>query len=150
MLVFVPLSLHDLRAWAGSGELSPSEAFAVTATMRAGFGFGAEDDEEAEHTALHIAGLAGLLRVGGRLVAVAEAAARPVPDGEFGEVSVPALRWTAVTALFAEDAPREAARLHQRLAGSTLGTAWADPEIEAFVSEHELLWHGPGEWAALN
>ena len=149
MLVFVPVSVDELRAWAGAGVLTPIAAFAVTAAMRAGFGFAADDDEEAEHTALHIAGLAGLLRGERRLVAVVSAAARPVPDGEFGEVTVQALPWAAVTALFAEDAPQSAARLHHRLAGSTLATAWDDAEVEAFLSEHELLWHGPGEWAAL-
>lgn len=149
MLVFVPLAADELTAWATSGVLSPGRAFAVTEAMRAAFGFATPDDEDAEHTALHIAGLASLLRTGTRLVAVAEAPARPVADSEFGEVAVDSLTFAAVTALFAEDAHEQAAVLHQRLQGVALQAAWDDEAVADFLSDHELLWHGPGEWDTL-
>ena len=63
MLVFVPLSRTELSVWAESGRLRPRYAHAVTPSLRAAFGFGPADDEDAEHTVLHIAGLAALLHV---------------------------------------------------------------------------------------
>lgn len=149
MLVFVPLSSAELSAWAASGNATPSAGFAVTASMREAFGFATADDEDAEHTALHIAGLASLLVADRRLVAVVETPAQPVAGADFGDVTVAALAWSAVTALFAENAPPAARALHRMLAGATLESAWNDPRVEEFLTDNELLWHGPGEWDAL-
>lgn len=149
MLVFVPLTTAELAAWAESGAAAPRQAFAVTSSLRQAFGFTADDEEDAEHTALHIAGLAGLLQGGQRLVAVVEASARAVPGSEFGEVTVGELPWSAVTALFSDDAPDVSAALRVRLIGRSLATAWDEQEVAEFLAEHELLWHGPGEWSTL-
>lgn len=149
MLVFVPVSREQLTAWATSGTLTPGVAYAVTPGLRASFGFAVADDEEAEHTALHVAGLAALLTSGVRLVAVAEAMARPRADAEFGEVSLGATPFSAITAVFADDASVETSALHRRLDGDSLASAWDDDAVAAFLSEHELLWHGPGEWRTL-
>lgn len=149
MLVFVPLGADELAAWATSGTLAGRPAFAVTVAMRAAFGFSTPDDEEAEHTALHIAGLASLLATGSRLVAVVEAPARPVVGAELGDVEVDPLAFTALTALFAEDAPAEVGALRRRLADASLELAWDDAEVAEFLTVHELMWHGPGEWATL-
>lgn len=149
MLVFVPLTASQLTRWAEGGSLEPGLAFAVTSSLRRAFGFTAADDEDGEHTALHIAGLAGLLYLRTRLVAVVEASGELVAGSEFGEVRVGPLPWSAVTALFGDDAPDAAAVLRERLTGRSLVTAWDEDAVADFLAEHELLWHGPGEWSAL-
>lgn len=149
MLVFVPLSAAELADWADSGARAAGIGHAVTPALRDAFGFAATDDEDAEHTALHVAGLAGLLAHGVRLVAVAEASGRPVPDSDFGEVLLGELPWAAVTALFSDDAPEQAAGLAGAVGAADLTGAWDDTRVADFLAEHELLWHGPGEWAAL-
>lgn len=149
MLVFVPLAAAELQGWAGNGQFAPSEAFAVTPSLQRAFGFSAADDEDAEHTALHVAGLAALLRTGRRLVAVAESPARAVTGSEFGEVEVAALPWTSVNALFADDPAGAAAATGIDSAGSALADAWDDPGVADLLASHELLWHGPSEWAVL-
>ena len=150
MLVFVPLTATELAGWARLGSHQPGSAYGVTASLRRAFGFGPADDEDAEHTALHIAGLHGLLQGGSRLVAVAEASGRPVEGSEFGAVTVGELPWASVTALFSDDVPDAAAALRERLAGTELASAWDNDEVSDFLAEHELLWHGPGEWSSLS
>lgn len=149
MLVFVPVTPVELESWAETGRLRPGSAYAVTSSLSAAFGFAAADAEDAEHTVLHIAGLAALLRAGRRLVAVAEAPATPVPGAEFGDVRVGELGYSAVTALFSDASPTDAADLRDLLAGRDLAAAWDDPGVAGFLSEHQLLWHGPTEWRAL-
>lgn len=149
MLVFVPLTGDELAGWAQTGDRRAALGYAVTPSMSASFGFGPADAEDAEHTALHVAGLAGLLQTGRRLVAVAEAPARPVAGSEFGLVRLGSLRWSSATALFADDDPGIADALRAHLGPAALETAWDDPQVADFLGENELLWHGPCEWPAL-
>ena len=107
------------------------------------------DEEDAERTALHVAALAGLLSSGVRLVAVAEASATDERGAR--QVSVDELRFSRVTALFADD-PRNADRVATTLldlSGSELPDAWDAPEHERLLAETDLLWHGPEEWSNL-
>ncbi len=149
MLLFVPLTTDELVAWAESGRHSPTAAHAVTPPLTAAFGFTPADVEDAEHTVLHIAGLAALLRGGRRLVAVAEASATPQPAADFGDVSLGVLGFEAVTALFADQSPASAEALVALVAGRMFDAAWEDPAVADFLAENELLWHGPTEWRAL-
>ncbi|MFT4296736.1 MAG: hypothetical protein QM582_15140 [Micropruina sp.] len=149
MLIFVPLTAAELTDWAQTGSHRPSDAHAVTASLRAAFGFTPADDEDAEHTVLHIAGLVALLRGGRRLVAVAGASATPAAGSEFGQVHAGVLPWSAVTALFDDDEPDAASALLAGLGPVGLETAWDDPRVADFLAEQELSWHGPGEWTAL-
>ncbi len=146
MLVFVPLTTAELQAWAESGRHRPAAAHAVTEAFVAAFGFTPADGEDAEHTVLHIAGLAALLRDGRRLVAVAEAAATPVGGAEFGDVRVGELGFPAVTALFADSAPEATGELSALVGNRAIEAAWDDPEVADFLSDNELSWHGPTEW----
>lgn len=149
MLIFVPLDSPALREWAQRGRHRPAVGYAVTTAMRDAFGFTTADDEEAEHTALHIAGLSSLLSSQRRLVAVADTPANPIPAADFGDVTVGAVSWSAVSALFGESAPLAADVLHRRLTGLDLPTAWDAEGVADFLGEYELLWHGPGEWTSL-
>lgn len=149
MLVFVPLAPSDLTAWAETGTYAPKAAFAVTATMRETFGFTSADDEDAEHTSLHIAGLTALLASGARLVAVVETPAKPVAGAEFGDVRVGALAWSSVTCVFGENSPQAASALQRTLTDVTFDAAWERSEVADFLADNELLWHGPGEWETI-
>ena len=149
MLVFVPVTPVELESWAQTGRLRPGSAYAVTSSLSAAFGFAPADAEDAEHTVLHIAGLASLLRGGRRLVAVVEASGRPVAGAEFGEVSVGVLGFDAVTALFADESPTSAEALAALVGGRTLDVAWDDAAVAEFLADNELLWHGPTEWHSL-
>lgn len=149
MLVFVPVTPEALARWRAEGDHAPATAHAVTDGLRAAFGFTAADEEEAEHTALHVAGLAGLLRDAVRLVAVAEVAARPVPGDEWGRVQVPVVPWAALSAVFTESEPAAAAALAERSPGLDLAAAWDDPQVAEFLAAHQLLWHAPSEAALI-
>jgi hypothetical protein len=148
MLVFVPLARETLRTWAGQGRLPGAvTGHAVTPRMAAAFGFGSTLDEDAEHTALHIAGLAGLLANGERLVAVVEAPAQALEGdlAEFGAVSLREPGWPAVTALFVDDPEQPM----PAVAASSLAAAWDVDDVVEGLSDRELLWHAPTEWGTL-
>lgn len=145
MLVFIPLDVETLHRWAEGGSHQPAQAFAVTGALRTAFGFGPNDEEDAEHTVLHVAGVAALLTADRRLVAVAEVEATEQPDGHFGQVSTGDVQWRQITALFSDDAEA----VDDSLAGLDLEAAWEVATIADGPTERPLLWHGPGEWQAL-
>jgi hypothetical protein len=148
-LVFVPVTGEELRAWATSGSL-PGPAAAHAATPGLLEAFAPSDDEDAERVALLVASVAALGRAGRRLVAVAEAPARPRPggDADFGEVLVDAADWASVTSLFADERGLDVAAA-AAAAGGPLAEAWERSEVQAVVADADLLWYGPGEWAQL-
>jgi hypothetical protein len=152
-LVFLPLSPAELAAWAGGGHPGPEAGFAMTPGMAAAFGFDDPAGEDASHTALCIASLAGLLRHGVRLVAVAELPwqARDEPElAEFGAVRVAGAGFTAVTALFGEGSdPAAVAALAAALDGVPLAEAWERDDVGTLLSDGALLWYGPAEWPQL-
>jgi hypothetical protein len=144
MLVCVPLTAGELRRWANGEALSRRLGAAVTPTMMEAFGFAAVDDEEAEHTALNVAGLASLIAYGSRLVAVVEQDAEDLAD-EFGGVSVEAIPFSALTSLFTDPAGVVA----PELSADGLAACWEDDAVQEFLSENELLWFGPSEWESI-
>jgi len=149
VLVFWPVSGADLRALAG-GQVLTGTAWSATPAFRDTFGLGVGDDEDAERTALYLAGLVALRDHGRRLVAVAELPARDSGDA-LGAVSVDRIAFGDVTALFA-DAPSVAALVDAAGAATTglaLEDAWDQPAHEALLADADLLWYGPQEWAAL-
>lgn len=147
-LVFLPVAAAELVSWAESGTLpGPRVGYAVTPAMTEAFGV--NDPEDAEYTALSIAGIAGLLAHGCRIVAVAESPATPTDD-EFGAVGVADVGWTSVSSLFGEDVdPAPAAAAAQAIGGLTLAEAWDAPAVAALLADTDLLWYGPAEWVLL-
>jgi len=149
-VVLVPLSvdqLSDLRKAPLSG---PVNGFAVTAALRDTFGLSPDDDEEADRTALLLAGLRSLMSYGKRLAVVVEATA--TDDGDpLGEVTVPGVSWKGVSAIFADspDAAAAASAAARAVAGLDLDAAWDTDESHALMTEHDLLWYGPEEVDAL-
>ena len=155
-LVFLPLTPDELAAWAGGGRRpGPAPGYTVTPAMAAAFGFDDPAGEDASHTALCVASLAGLLRHGVRLVAVAELPWRAAEDdlpesAEFGAVSVGEADFAAVTALFGEGSDAAAVTaLATALDGVPLEQAWERDEVQALLADGALAWYGPAEWQQL-
>lgn len=150
MLVFVPLAADHLRGWAEGAPLGVRRAYAATPAFLAAFGLSSADDEDAERTLLHVAGLDALLRWGHRLVAVADAEPRDLAD-EFGAVEVTGVGFAAASALFADapDAAGDLERARSALGDVGLDAAWDDPAHMALMEDTDLLWFGPQEWARL-
>lgn len=148
MLVFVPLSAADLRAWAGGARAA--RGYATTPSFLIAFGLAPSDDEDAERTLLHVAALDALLTHGARLVAVMDAPARDL-GGDLGAVAVGPTPFGRVTALFADhpDAAGAVAGAASALAGTDLDAAWEHPAHEALMEATDLLWFGPEEWSRL-
>lgn len=148
-LLFIPLTPAELALWAGAGRLDwPRPGFSATPGLRAAFETG--DEEEAEHIALLVASVAGLVRYGLRLVAVVEASGEPTGDPDFGELRVPEAPYSAVQALFAEEAdPATVQQAAAAAKGLELAAAWDDPAVIGLLENADLLWHGPAEWSAL-
>ena len=54
-----------------------------------------------------------------------------------------------ILALFADDASGAATAAALDRPHASLSDAWDDPAIADLLASHELLWHGPSEWAGL-
>ncbi len=147
-LVFLPLSGGQLHSWAAGGTLPGSHTgYAVTPAMTEAFGL--TDPEDAEYTALSVASVAGLIAHGERVVAVLASGFRPTAD-EFGAVEVSDPAYAAVTSIFGEDTnPAQAAAVAVTVQGLTLDEAWESEAVQALLTERDLLWYGPAEWASV-
>ncbi|MBI4899092.1 MAG: hypothetical protein HY829_01295 [Actinobacteria bacterium] len=149
-VVLVPVSRDQVRELRQAPLPGPLPGFAVTPALLDTFGLAAGEDEEADRTALLLAGLSALLSYGRRLALVVETA--PTDTGDpFGEVTLAGLAWPEVSAIFA-DAP-EAEPLVRATAegvvGLDLDAAWDTEEVQALLGEHDLLWYGPEEAEAV-
>lgn len=145
-VVLVPVSREQLADLRGAPLAGPLSGFTVTPALRDTFGLAVEDDEEADRTALLLAGLTSLMSYGTRLVLVVEASV-VVDDDPLGEVTVPGIAWNAVSAFFADapDARPAAAAAVSAVAGLDLDAAWDTDAAHTLMAEHDLLWYGPEE-----
>ncbi|MBK8463070.1 MAG: hypothetical protein IPL36_08570 [Nigerium sp.] len=150
MLVFVPLSAAELAGWAATG-VHDVAGHAATPSFLEAFGLPASDTEDADLTLLEVAGVAGLLAHGVRLVAVCVADAIGTEPAEFGAVSAAGVRWSRVESLFTDDGHGAAlaASAREAVRGADLDEAWDSDAIGAMLRTTELLWHGPTEWETL-
>jgi hypothetical protein len=150
MVAFVPLSRDTLSALTTAPIPGPVAAFGVTPGLCDTFTLPATADEEAERTALLVAGLSSLISYGSRLVLVVDAA--PTDDeGGLGECTLPALAWRDVSAIFAEppEAVSAVAAAAAAVQGLDLDAAWDAEAVQTLMGEHDLLWYGPEEVDAL-
>ncbi len=146
MVAFVPVSVDTLTALTTTPLSGPVAAFAVTPGLCDTFSLPPTADEEAERTALLLAGLSSLISYGSRLVLVVETTPTD-DDGGLGESTLPGLSWRDVSAIFAEP-PEAAAAVATAVAavqGLDLDAAWDADAVQALMSEHDLLWYGPEE-----
>ena len=151
MLVFVPLAPAALAEWAGSGSRDVS-GFAATPAFLDSFGLSAPDTEDTDLTLLEVAGIAGLLAHGVRLVAVCETDAAGAQPAEFGAVVAEGVRWKLVDSLFTDDeeGARRAAAARDEIGVCTLDEAWESDAVSDLLRGTELLWHHSSEWAGLS
>lgn len=151
MLTFVPLSPAGLAEWASAGRRDVV-GFAATRAFLETFELGTAESEDADLTLLELAGLAGLVDHGVRLVAVCATDARGVEPAEFGAVHAEGVRWSAVESLFADDqaGAAVASSVRDKLGDTTLEEAWEDDDVDLLLRTTELLWHGAGEWERLS
>lgn len=150
MFVFVPLDRSGLDAWASEG-VRAVDGFAATPGFLAAFDVSSADSEDADRTLLEVAGLAGLLRHGERLVAVCECRAHAVDPPEFGAVHAGAVPFEQVEALFVDDehGREAAASLRGQIGAAGLDEAWDAEATHQLLRTTELLWHDVTEWRRL-
>ena len=150
MLVFVPLSAAELAEWATRGVRDVT-GYAATPSFLEAFELPASDIEDADLTLLEVAGVAGLLAHGVRIVAVCATDAVGTEPAEFGAVTAAGVRWQRVESLFADDrhGAALAASAREALDAADLDTAWDADAISEMLRNTELLWHGPTEWDTL-
>ena len=151
MLVFVPLAPADLADWASTGVRDVT-GFAATPLFLEAFGLGGPEGEDTDLTLLEVAGVAGMLAHGVRLVAVCGTDAAGAEPAEFGAVVAERVAWSAVESLFADDEAGTAKATAARAAvGDTdLDAAWEADEVSDLLRTTELLWHGSSEWERLS
>lgn len=151
MLVFVPLAPADLADWASTGVRDVT-GFAATPAFLESFGLSSHDNEDTDRTLLEVAGVAGLLAHGVRLVAVCETDAAGAEPADFGAVVAGRVRWRSVESLFADDEAGAAAAAEtvSALDGASLDEAWDADEVTDLLRTTELLWHGSSEWEVLS
>lgn len=151
MLVFVPLAPVDLAEWATTGTRDVA-GFAATPAFMDSFDLTSPDSEDADLTLLEVAGIAGLLTHGVRLVGVCEADAVESSPAEFGAVEARRVRWKKVESLFADDEAGAAAATEAAgaVGESALDEAWESDAVTDLLRTTELLWHGSSEWERLS
>jgi hypothetical protein len=122
----------------------------VTTGLCETFSLTPADDEEAERTALLLAGLSSLMTTGRRLVLVVESRATD-EGGGLGECSLASVAWRDVSAIFADapDAAQAVRDAASATAGLDLDAAWDVTAVQALLSEHDPLWFGPEEIGVL-
>ena len=151
MLVFAPLAPADLADWATTGARDLS-GFAATRSFLDAFGLPSHDSEDADLTLLELAGIAGLLAHGVRLVAVCDTEATGVEPADFGAVTAASVPFAHVESLFVDDeaGARKAASARAALGAVSLDRAWDADATNDLLRSTELLWHSSTEWERLS
>jgi hypothetical protein len=149
-MIFVPMVPGDVVALRSGAGANHYQGCAATPSLVASM----ETDtviEEVEYAALSNAGVLALVLKprSPRLVVAAEVPEEQITDlrQPHGEIEVHELTWAQVRALFADEpAASEAIALaSQVVAGQSLATALAAPEVTAVLDEYDLLWYAPQE-----
>lgn len=148
MVAFVPVSRDALSALTTAPISGPVAAFGVTPGLCDTFSLPPTADEEADRTALLIAGVSSLISYGSRLVLVVEATPTD-EEGGLGECTVDGVAWRDVSAIFAEPSEAQPAAAVAAVQGLDLDAAWDAEPVQALMREHDLLWYGPEEVGAL-
>ena len=149
-MIFVPMTRDEARALRAGTATGRYTGCAATPGLAASLEANTVL-EEVEYAALSNAGVLALVLKSHvpRLVVAAEVPEEHVRDlsQPNGEVEVSGLVWAQVRALFAdESASLQAVSLaSEAVAGESLATALAAPEVAAVLDNHDLLWFAPEE-----
>ena len=149
-MIFVPITRDE--AWALRAGTATGRYPGCAATP--GLAASLEADtvlEEVEYAALSNASVLALVLKSHvpRLVVAAEVLEEQVRDlsQRHGEVDVGGLVWAQVRALFADepDSVQAMSLASEAVAGETLATALAAPQVAAVLDDYDLLWFAPEE-----
>ena len=156
--VFVPvgraqaLALHDDP----TSSLADVAGHAATPALMAAYGYDASSLEDAEFAALGYAGVRAVtveaqdpLRL--VLAAQVEPARLSVGSDELGTVGVAVLRWSDVSAVFADEpgAEDDVAAARAAATGQQPADALDQPAVRRLLDERDLLWYAPQELTQL-
>lgn len=134
---------------AGRPPVVDRVAYTVTPELLAELEYGEEEEEAAEHAAMILASVAGLSAHGERVVVVAEvdqAQVKPGVDAANGQVVVAQCPPSAMISWFAEEPGVDAADAAAIAKGMTIDQAWAQPQVQELLENHDLLWNDKVEY----
>ena len=129
-------------------ESGPVQAFTANRALFDALGYSEDMDEEADHAALVLASVWGLIQFGERFVLTAEVGPdqlAPGAEAANGGVAVTGLRPGQVVAFFT-DPDEDAAAAARAAGGLSIDEAWELPEIEELLVR-DLQWHDIDEWS---
>lgn len=126
-------------------------AYTVTPQLLAELEYGEDEMEDAEHAAMVLASVAGLCAHGERVVVVAEVdegQVKPGVDPANGQVVVHQCPPSAMTAWFADEPGVDVSDAAAVARGLSIDEAWGQPEVQALLENHDLLWNDKVEYEA--
>lgn len=145
-LVFIPVATSELEMLTGTVPVEQRRAYTVTQDLLDELGYTSDMSEDAEYAAMVLASVAGLIEFGERVVIVADvdpSLVEPGEDSANGECMLTRCPSEAMTAWFA-DAP--GVEMPTVPAGASIDDAWELPEVQALLTEHDLLWNDVVEY----
>ncbi|MFD0866230.1 DUF6912 family protein [Tessaracoccus lubricantis] len=148
-LVFIPIASDELDMLVGGVAVDGRAAYTVTPELMAELEYDEDETEDAEHAAMVLASVAGLAAHGERVVVVAEvdpSLVRPGEDPANGQVQLTQCPPSAMIAWFAEEPGVDVADAAAIAKGMTIDQAWAQPQVQELLENHDLLWNDKVEY----
>lgn len=145
-LVCIPVAADELDMLTGAIPVQDRRAYTVTRDLLDELEYTPDMVEDAEYAALVLASIAGLIEFGERVVIVAEvdpALVEPGEDSANGECLLTRCPHGSMTAWFVDAPGVEVPKLSP---GSSIDEAWDHPEVQALLSDHDLLWNDVAEY----
>lgn len=149
--MFVPIAPADVPRAASTILAGPVPAYSATRELADAFGYTPDMDEDAEHAALVLASVTGLIRYGRRVVLVADVppgVVAPGDDPANGAVTLERLEPRWIVSWFTDEASVDVTGAASAASGLDLDDAWDVAAVQELVASHDLLWHGPAELSA--
>ncbi|MDO5676659.1 MAG: hypothetical protein Q4G35_04020 [Propionibacteriaceae bacterium] len=148
-LVFIPVASDELGMFAGKPPVVDRTAYAVTPELLRELEYGEDEIEDAEHAAMVLASVAGLATHGERVVVVAEvdsAHVSPGVDPLNGQIVLAQCPPSAMISWFSEEPGVDVADAAAIAKGLTIDQAWAQPQVQELLENHDLLWNDKVEY----
>lgn len=148
-LVFIPIASYELDVLVGDPVIEQRVAYTVTPELLAELEYGQDEVEAAEHAAMVLASVAGLTLHGERVVVVAEVDVQHITPGEDpdnGQVVLAQCPPAAMISWFAEEPGVDITDAAVIARGLTIDQAWAQPQVQALLENHDLLWNDRVEY----
>lgn len=133
----------------GEPAVENRSAYAATPELMAELEYTDDEVEDAEHAAMVLASVAGLASYGERVVVVAEvdsSLVQPAEDSANGEVLLSRCPASSMIAWFAEEPGVDVADAAAISKSMTIDMAWGQPQVQALLENHDLLWNDKVEY----